>query len=104
MKDITLLMSSVQKRFENPNPKVKFLLIGCGELPNDQWCQIFINSKAQRCESTIVFPLFKEHKLIDPTEEDDKEPDRELSLPVEHLDRLDEIDNAVLSVTPCPAG
>lgn len=84
-------MLSLSREF----PKVKFLLVGCGELPNDQWRQVFINGKTERCEGTIIFPPFKEHKLIDPTEENDKEPDRELSLSADHLDRLDEIDNAV---------
>ena len=84
-------MLSLSREF----PKVKFLLVGCSELPNDQWRQIFINGKTQRCEGTIVFLPFKEHKLIDPTEEDDKELDRELSLSADHLDRLDEIDNVV---------
>ena len=50
-------MLSLSREF----PKVKFLLIGCGELPDDQWRQIFISGKTQRCEGTIVFPPFKEH-------------------------------------------
>ena len=35
-------MLSLSREF----PKVKFLLIGCGELPDDQWRQIFISGKS----------------------------------------------------------
>ena len=84
-------MLSLSREF----PEVKFLLIGCGEMPDDQWRQIFIDGKTQRCEGTIVFPPFKAHKVVDPMQEDDREPNGELSLSAAHLERLDEIDNAV---------
>lgn len=85
-------MLAISKLF----PQVRFVLSGCGERNEDQWRQAFIDGRTQRCEGITVFPPFKESKIIDtanPPEQ--RHRTEELELSDDHIDRLDEIDNAV---------
>lgn len=77
-------------------PQVQFILSGCGERNEDQWRQIFVNGRTQRCEGITVFPPFKEKKIVDPNIMPELEEQTEdLQLSDDHIDRLDDIDNAV---------
>ena len=77
-------------------PQVQFILSGCGERNEDQWRQIFVDGRTQRCEGITVFPPFKERKIVDPNiMPESEEHTEELHLSDDHIDRLDDIDNAV---------
>lgn len=77
-------------------PKVQFILSGCGERNEDQWRQIFVDGRTQRCEGITVFPPFKEGMIVDPNAENETgNRTEELQLSDDHIDRLDDIDNAV---------
>lgn len=77
-------------------PQVQFILSGCGERNEDQWRQIFVDGRTQRCEGFTVFPPFKEKKIVDPNITlEPEEQTEELQLSDDHIDRLDDIDNAV---------
>lgn len=52
-------MLAISKLF----PQVRFILSGCGERNEDQWRQIFVDGRTQRCEGITVFPPFDEQQL-----------------------------------------